>query len=327
MNSTPQTQHLALHPLGLKPPKKDKRQLSRHQMYGTPFLPSDLPETFSIEDGAVQVPYQDQGDTDFCTNESTTESEAFIAGISFSPDYGFAKMKEISGDSPSVFGGDIRDAMKVGTTFGFLPVAQAPFSWQTKGRDFVADWHNWPLDLDKLAAPYKEGSYIEADGPFDHWNNVRVSMWHSFKTFQKRRAVILAAPWAWGYQYLGADGVAHVLSAADAAAKNWGWHAHEVLGWVNKTRSGVVLPSTMIETRIHTLEIGDNGYAYFDQPTFNQIWYLDDRSLAVMYDDAPAGVLTKMQAENQATTELLLILCRRALELIYEIIPMLNPNV
>jgi hypothetical protein len=292
-----------LHPLGLRPTPADRRDFSRHQVFGSPALP-DLPEEYSVGDYM-----EDQGPTDLCSAYSVAESEYESKGEVFSPEYQFAKTKQIAND-PKSWGADLRQAVQVPCDYGLLPARMATMNWRKDGRDAVADWRNWPESADTLASRYKEGAYFRVDGPFDIFDNIRAAL---FQHKDEKRSVIVGTRWVWSYEYLGADGIAHVVPESVIALRSTSWHAWEIKGW--KVIDGV----TYLIGYSHVFGIGAGGRVYFDRENINkELSY--PGAARFMFEKADAQLIKNLHLSNQDTMQIIRELVQRLKQLMQQII-------
>ncbi len=111
---------------GLLPHKKDIRDFSYSQKFGS-ISPLVLPKEFYLENPEeVRKRIKQQGGTDACTAFSLTSVSEFQEGVILSPEYQFAKIKQITGDING-FGANLRDAAKSVIKFGSIKQEDSPF--------------------------------------------------------------------------------------------------------------------------------------------------------------------------------------------------------
>lgn len=292
-----------LHQLGLRPTPADRRDFSRHQVFGSPALP-DLPAEYSVGDYM-----QDQGPTDECSAYSVTESEKESLGEEFSEDYQFAKTKQLEGRSDT-YGADLRHAMKAPIVFGLLPKRLATLNWRKDGRDFIADWRNWPETCDTIAARYKEGAYFRVDGPYDIFDQIRAAL---IQHKDEKRSVIVGTRWVWSYEYLGADGIAHLVPESVIAQRSTSWHAWEIKGW--KIINGI----TYLVGYSHVIGIGDSGRVYFDRENINKECGYPGAA-RFMFEKADPQLIKNLHLSNQDTMEIIRELVERLKQLMLQLI-------
>lgn len=119
-------------------------------------------------------------------------------GDYFDPLYQFSKIKQVRGEYAG-FGANLRDAMQALVKFGSLKKNQSPFTFAEnkptdKDRDFLANWNNWPKNLDIIAALNKIASFFVCDGPYDAFDNIRSVLYTNYKT-NLRIGVLFGLNW------------------------------------------------------------------------------------------------------------------------------------
>ena len=156
----------------------------------------------------------DQGNSDCCTGFSLTAVSEDQEEIELSPEYTFAKIKQIQGNWQS-WGGDLRAGCKAAVKFGFLE--KSPYTLDLrKGRAFIANWANWPLSSDLNAKQHAKISYFAVDGPNDRFGNILSALWLNK---DKKQSVYTGATWrgAWNThtgiipKKYGSGGVGHAF--------------------------------------------------------------------------------------------------------------------
>lgn len=169
----------------LLPLSKDKRDLQLGQVVELPALES-LPADFEIPPVFVT----NQSVTDFCTGWATCGASAVQEGVPLIPEYSFALIKEIQGGDVDAFGADLRSACKAHVKVGAIEEKDRPagFSFPNKRPEFLRRIENWPAELKQKAAAHRKGSFLAITGPYDHFDNIRASLWYFRK--EKRTAVV-----------------------------------------------------------------------------------------------------------------------------------------
>jgi hypothetical protein len=173
---------------GLLPLVPDERDFHLGALVRLPDL-SELPEEYSLETLLVK----DQGDSDMCAAFSATTISEVQEMVELCPEYAFAKAKQIEG-SIEAFGTTLRTICKVLTKVGTIEAKDAPFSLATKTRDFLADWENWPSNLDIKAAIHRKKTYATCKGQYDAFDNIRATLWLNRA---KKQGVIMGVVWGW----------------------------------------------------------------------------------------------------------------------------------
>ncbi len=235
---------------GLLPLKKDNRDFSFKKQFGTTGI-DNLPDEFEVEN-AIYV--EDQRDTDMCAAFAVTSVSEDQEGVDLDPLYTFAKIKQIQGDW-SVWGADLRDACKSQIKYGAIKKELSPHTI-SEDRDFIANWENWPEELDEKAIEHRKNSYFRVDEGFDTFSDIKLAIWQNRA---KKRSILTGVRW----QH-------HWLDSSNGIIKNnngvslFG-HAFKVSGW-KKINGEEYLIAVLSNGR----EIGDAGRFYFPREIVNQ---------------------------------------------------------
>ena len=107
---------------GLKELEKDERDFSLGAIFTLPAL-SELPEEYLLE----TLEIKNQGDTDMCAAFAATTLSEIQEEVLLSPEYAFAKTKEIEGDFLS-WGTNLRSICKMMTKIGIIEAKDTPYS-------------------------------------------------------------------------------------------------------------------------------------------------------------------------------------------------------
>lgn len=124
--------------------------------------------------------------SDFCAAYAACEVSEDQEAVNLVPEYTFAKAKQLlavkqSDNILEQYGLNLRDVCMAALQ-GFLERDYDPFGCDTENRPertFIADWRNWPADLDQLAADHRKNSFFTIDGPYDRFDNYRMAMWQN----------------------------------------------------------------------------------------------------------------------------------------------------
>jgi len=106
----------------------------------------------------------------------------------FDPLWQFGKTKQVRGEYLD-FGANLRDSMQSLRKYGSLLKHFSPYTYNEgkptdKDRNFLANWQNWPKDLETKAAPFKIGSFWSVDGPLDIFDDIRSTLYKNIMTRQ-----------------------------------------------------------------------------------------------------------------------------------------------
>lgn len=213
----------------------------------------------------IQVParnfsIQNQLDLDFCVAFTTVELQDAVWGVVNDPLYQFAKIKQIRGEYTG-YGANLRDGMNSIIKFGSLPLLNSPYVYnespQSKTRDFLANWRNWPIGLDSIAQKEEDLSYFALDGSNDTFDNIRSTLWlHR----QERRAVSFGL--FWHEEWTEAPG--GIIPNLMPSSSNGGAHDMAVVG--QKTINGVMY---LVFQQSWGSTAGNYGFYYFPRNIIN----------------------------------------------------------
>lgn len=237
---------------GLLPTPPDNRDFSYSLLFGQ-IDPVELPDEYLLPPLGIK----DQGGTDMCVAFANTAAKEDQEGVILSPDWYFAKIKQIMGNWQS-WGADLRTGCKAGVQYGFVTAEQAGGgTYVVKGRDYVANWENWDAKLDNLAGEYAAASYFKVDGAYDIFDNFRVALWQHREL---KRSIVTGAVWRpqWNSAPKG------IIPKEYAITRGTG-HAFVVRGWV--TLEGV--PHLVVQNSYGT-DYGDNGFNYMPREVVNR---------------------------------------------------------
>jgi len=237
---------------GLRDLKPDKRDFSYNKAFGAI---AKLPTTdFMV---ATPIEIKNQYETDLCTSFSACLLSEFQENVKLSPEYQFAKTKELEGNYMK-WGADLRTTMKSLVKFGSLEYDRAKYNLDNKDRNFVANWKNWDIFDDLMALAHKKRSYFKIDesGYNDLFDALRGALWQNKEW---KRGILTGAMWK--TSWTGAIGgiIPHNYG-------NGGFgHAFVLAG----QRIIENIPY-LVAVLSNGTEIGHNGYFYFPREVVNK---------------------------------------------------------
>lgn len=282
---------------GVLKPKYDPREYLNSRVFGALPKLAAIPPDFDV---GIKPFIKDQQDTDFCTGFTVAAVSEDQEGIELDPLWQFAKTKELMGDLG--WGADLREACKSAIKFGSLPKAKSPFNLD-KGREFLADWKNWPKELEPFAENHLKKSFFKADGPYDLFDNLRATLWQN-RAYG--RSIVAGCDWQ-EYWLIARNGIVPVTVPKGAVTP----HALKLRG--QKTIEG----KPYIVAQLSSGEgVGDKGLFYFPREVINKYFYKS----AYFFTD-----LSKEEAEALNKEKMSLI--GKALSLIYEYLDYLKKKV
>ncbi len=236
---------------GLTPLRKDKRDFKLGLAFGFQKL-KDVPDTDFVVAEPLEI--KDQFENDMCTAYASCAVSEDQEGVPLSPEYTFAKTKQLSGDWKE-FGANLRDAAKSHTKFGALEKQVSPFHYPEQDRNFIANWNNWPAEYDQKAKEHQKDSFFSVDGPYDKFDNIRAALW-KFK--DERRSQIVGA--VWRASWMTKDGVVPTSYEKDGTP-----HAFKIFG--QKTINGKLY---LVAQLSNGTTIGDRGIFYVPREVANR---------------------------------------------------------
>ena len=229
---------------GLVHKPRDKRNLKLGALITLPKL-EELPDEFILETNEVK----DQQDSDFCAAFASCLLSGLQEEVPLEPSYTFAVAKSYEPDLNS-YGTSLYDILKAHTKVGAIEIKDSPFSLKDKDQQFLKDITNWPILRDK-ANVQKKQTYLEITGQYDHFDNIRASIW-KFK--DKRQGVLFGVDWAWPLSQVVMDNVLY----------NGSGHALSIIG--HKKING---KDYLIIQNSYGKEAGENGKHYFSREVIN----------------------------------------------------------
>lgn len=121
---------------------------------------------------------------------------------------------------------------------------------------FLANWENWPKELDEKAKLHKKQSYFAVDGPFDIFDNFRATLWQNR---EEKRSILTGALWKleWTSAKKG-------VIPKNAKIDRYG-HAFKIYG--QKVINGEL---HLVAQLSNGKNIGDGGIFYFPRSVVNK---------------------------------------------------------
>ena len=240
---------------GLRKDVKDRRDFKFGVVFQLPKL-EELPKEFNLGD---PLRIADQGDSDLCTGFASCAVSEDQEHIALSPEYVFAKTKELEGDY-TTWGADLRMACKAQQKFGTIEKKLAPFNLETHSRDFVANWLNWPTELSENALSHRKVSYFLVTGPYDVFDNFRATLWANR---EEKQSIITGC--LWHYSWTGSPN--GIIPKFSLDRGEFG-HAFKIFGW--KEIAG---EPYLIAQLSNGTQIGDKGIFFFPRNVVNKEFF------------------------------------------------------
>lgn len=232
---------------GARPTPLDKRDLSYHRSFGT-ITPPSYPDSLNLDLGKTMPDQNADGRPNGCRAYTLTDIATDEDQTIYKIDYTCEKIA-LYEDTPTIEGGDIRTAMKVGQIYGVQALAE---------------------DTDQEAETHRRGSYynIYDDGPTDWFDSFRTAL------TTHNAPISLGTPWFPSWLSVGADGVLPMPTPAEFAAiraniNAFPWHNHKVSGFHSKDSTPVLNDKSW-----QGPNIGDHGWVYFPRDVINAVMEL-----------------------------------------------------
>jgi hypothetical protein len=248
---------------GLRELPKDKRDFPLGALFALPSL-EELPEDFKLEPLTIK----NQGNTDYCSAYMSTGMSELQELVKLSPEWSFAKSKEISGDLDE-WGQDLRSAMKVHTKYGAVPSDTVKIP--SNSRD-IAEYEDYTDEATK----HIKKSYFSVTGQYDHFDNIRASI---YKFRMSRQAVGLGVIWQWSLNDTYLEGV----------PTNGFGHAIYAIGWVG---------DYLLVVNSYGAGAGDNGIHHLNKEAVNK--FVDRYGAFMMVDMEPQEAKTLLERAEWA---------------------------
>lgn len=174
----------------LLPTIADDRDFSLSAITKLPSL-SEIPDDFMLEG----IDIKDQKQTDFCTQFALCGMSELQEGVRLSPEWSFAKTKELNGDVDGD-GESIRTALSTHVKVGANEAKDVPFNVDNRDSYFLRRIENYPKELEKKAFVHMKKSYVLVDGQYDHFDNIRATLW-KYKKNGENRGVVMGCKFGW----------------------------------------------------------------------------------------------------------------------------------
>lgn len=229
----------------LLPTKVDARDFKLGAITDLPAL-SELPDGFLLS--GIEIKTQVQ--TDFCTQFASCGTSGLQEGVSLSPEWAFAKSKEISKNAEE-FGQDIRIALSVHTKYGVPEASEVPYTVNNKDSEFLRHIENYPPDLLSKATKHIKKSYADVTGTYDYFDDIRASIW---KYRSEKRGIISGLQYGWS-----------IYDKELLADQGGGGHCIYYAGWRKK---GSDFQLALVQS--YGKEAGENGIQWVSRSVVNK---------------------------------------------------------
>lgn len=274
------------------PRKPDYRDFSHTQRFGALSV-SQFPAEFDV---GTPIYIKEQEYTDLCGGMGGAAIREDTEFVELSPEWIFKEVKRLMGD-PKSFGSDPDTLFRV-LLSGCLEAKDSPFTWAKDGRDFVANWKNWPASLDMLARAHKAGSHFKVDGPYNHFNNLRSALLTLNPTaIKKKQSILVGTPFYPEWNTPGSDGTL----PDQYNFYNFSWHIWKIRGW--KMRAGQPRLTGQLS---QGLDYGEQGLVYFSENQINKLFAVPGSFARTFTDDDAEAMKTLQWGITQKMYDILI---------------------
>lgn len=244
-------------------PRSDK--FSHEQFFGT-ITPTFLPDSLNRP---RTVPH-DQMNTQRCTGYGNATDGEYIYAIRMSPDWAAAKVGLEQGVSVDVQGGDPNACMKSMRDYGFLPLANAPFTLQKDGIG-GSGWKVWPESLNTIAGDHVIEGFVKVDTRegVDMFDAIRSALYQAYDPILKSGACVHAfSPWYdnWMSAYIPQD-----------LGKLVGYHHYVFIDYIWENGIPYVIAQNSYGT-----SVGDKGFHKFPREVINRVFSSYNATLKIV---------------------------------------------
>ena len=238
---------------GLKDTPKDKRDFSYSKKFGS-ISPLELPKEFYV---SQPLEIKNQFGSDFCVGFGTASVREDTELVILDPYFFWSQMAKIRGNWKE-WGADLRLAAKTSTKIGIVKKQDQLNTLENKDRDFLANWENYPEELDEKAKEHIAMSYFWVDGSYDNFDNIRSTLYLNAK---EKRSVLIGAEWHQEWS----DSKNGIIDDVNMQSLFFG-HAFKLYGWKEINNKPYLVAQLS-----NGKGFGDNGLFYFSRNVINSL--------------------------------------------------------
>lgn len=255
---------------GLQKLPDDTRDFEYHKVFGS--LKKEYPDHFIVSE---PLKIKDQGSSDFCTAFALSSVSEDQEKVEINPQFIFAMTRKIDNKGIESYGANLRDACKAVCKFGSIEEIYYPFPDKDiedpLERAYVANYKNWPDDVNSFAWEYAKNSFFRVDkGPYDVFDNLRSAL---VMNKEYNRSIFTGCDWydEWTSSKNG-------IISEDIPKKLIGGHAFKIFGFTK-----IEDTEYLIAQLSNGEDIGDAGIFYFPRGIVNTFFTYG----AFMFHDMP----------------------------------------
>jgi hypothetical protein len=254
-----------LHPNSPIKPLSPERASKRDRFkVGAAFTLPALSEIPNTDWQLAAVPVRDQSlraDTvdDMCGPHALCEVLETSEGVQLDPGFSQALIKEAQGN-PNTWGADIETIGMTAVNVGALPLSRSPFP--DRPRSFVSDIKNWPAIYKEYAAPHRQKVMLWVKGPYDHFDNIRATLWllKNLPPGIRKSGVLTGSYWYGEWQHTPGGIIPKERMNSQPSG-----HATKFTG--QKIVNG---EPRLVDQNSYGEGVGDKGFHYFSRETVNR---------------------------------------------------------
>lgn len=317
----PNDTKILITPGGLLPKPEGKQAFSLTTVFGAPNV-KDIPEDDFFVGEPLEIKNQDINyPSDFCGAYGATEVSEDQEMVAMTPEWTFAQAKRIMIREKNAkteeeiqailaeFGLSLDDVCHAAVNYGFIEREYDPFHCDTENRpdrNFLADYRNWPADLEMLGSDHRKNSFFECDGPYDTFDKIRVAMYLNMK---EHRSVLTGALWRHSWQ----DAPGGIVEDRDYSSEQGGGHAFKVFGQMYMNGE-IHLVCQLSNGPL----VGDKGLYYFPRGVVNREFNFGAYTFKDMSKDiARYHSENGLQFDENPLVKLVMVLWSAFLEIIH----------
>lgn len=239
---------------GLRPREQGFRDYSYKRFRKAFGAGQFVPRNDSYDSTPSWIPILDQGPDDCCTAESLAIGKSVVEDKLISPEWQFKETKKKEGNYLS-YGADPLDAIKA-MQGGALGADLSPFKVGQNDRNQIANWKNWPSNLDEVAKIITSGAWFRPNGQKDLFDSIRQVL----QDYGTKAIAIIDLYWQ--SHWTGAPGGIIEYDGIYSEI-----NAHQVYVRVAQKIIGGEL--YLVIQNSYGDQVGDKGLFYFDRKTVN----------------------------------------------------------
>lgn len=258
----------------------DIRDFIVGQLFVLPKL-EEIPDEFDV---GLPILIKDQKNTDYCFGFATSSVSEDQEGVELDPLFQVYATKTIIQNNNKDWGADLRSAALSAVNVGSLEASLTPVNIATPRND-ILNSATWPNSAILNANSHRKQSFAMVVGPYDHFDNIRATMW-LFR--EQKKTVVAGLTWCSIWLYMG--------GIIDTQGTPTQGHAFKIFG--TKIINGVMYLKAQLSSG---KDKGDNGIFYISRDIINS----GKEYGAIVFTDIPKSVLKETQENNAVIKDII----------------------